>query len=408
MNVLYDRDHYKLALGQINTAKSVVAQIGQDYVRLIKYADSLYRCKQLKHAALGRMCTVMKKLNASLCYLEEVRQHMNRLPSIDPTDRTLILCGFPNVGKSSFMNKITRANVDVQPYAFTTKSLFLGHMDYNYIRWQVIDTPGILDHPLEERNTIEMQSITAMAHLQAAILYFVDLSGQCTYTLEEQLSLYRNIHPLFVGKPLFLVCTKRDVLKYEELNPEEKKMIDDACSESRATLMHISSLEEQGLMELRNAACEQLLQLRIANKMASTKSKSLLDKIQVVTPKPRDNVKRAVEIPESVQRLRAANAQTRTVINTGRTGRIEKQEMELERDASGIERRVGWDKKQWDLGGPGVFSFPEFEHYRGQLENDEWITDIIPQFMDGKNVADFYDADIEAKLKVVPVMWVHV
>ena len=154
INVLYDRDHYKLALGQINTAKNIIAQIGQDYVRLLKYGDSLYRCKQLKHAALGRMCTVMKKLNASLCYLEEVRKHMSRLPSIDPTDRTLILCGFPNVGKSSFMNKVTRANVDVQPYAFTTKSLFLGHMDYNYIRWQVIDTPGILDHPLEERNTI--------------------------------------------------------------------------------------------------------------------------------------------------------------------------------------------------------------------------------------------------------------
>ena len=134
--------------------------------------------------------------------------------------------------------------------------------------------------------------------------------------------------------------------------------------------------------------------------MASTKSKSLLDKIQIVQPKPRDNIQRGVEIPESVRRLQQANAQTRTVINTGRTGRLEKQQMELERDAAGIPRRVGYDKKQWDLGGPGVFSFPEYEHYRGQLENDEWITDIIPQFMDGKNVADFYDADIEEKLKV--------
>ena len=52
---------------------------------------------------------------------------------------------------------ITRADVDVQPYAFTTKSLFVGHTDYKYLRWQVIDTPGILDRPLEERNTIEMQ-----------------------------------------------------------------------------------------------------------------------------------------------------------------------------------------------------------------------------------------------------------
>ena len=53
--------------------------------------------------------------------------------------------------------QVTRADVDVQPYAFTTKSLFVGHMDYRYLRWQVIDTPGILDRPLEERNTIEMQ-----------------------------------------------------------------------------------------------------------------------------------------------------------------------------------------------------------------------------------------------------------
>jgi GTP1/Obg family GTP-binding protein len=33
--------------------------------------------------------------------------------------------------------QITRADVEVQPYAFTTKSLFVGHMDYKYLRWQV-------------------------------------------------------------------------------------------------------------------------------------------------------------------------------------------------------------------------------------------------------------------------------
>lgn len=54
-----------------------------------------------------RMCTLIKKLNNSLMYLEEVRQHLARLPSIDPATRTLILCGYPNVGKSSFVNKST-------------------------------------------------------------------------------------------------------------------------------------------------------------------------------------------------------------------------------------------------------------------------------------------------------------
>ena len=45
------------------------------------------------------------------------------------------LPGFPNVGKSSFINKITRADVEVQPYAFTTKSLYVGHTDYKYLRY---------------------------------------------------------------------------------------------------------------------------------------------------------------------------------------------------------------------------------------------------------------------------------
>lgn len=39
---------------------------------------------------------------------------MSRLPSIDPNTRSVLLCGYPNVGKSSMMNKLTRAEVEVQ------------------------------------------------------------------------------------------------------------------------------------------------------------------------------------------------------------------------------------------------------------------------------------------------------
>lgn len=77
MNVLYDRDHYKLALGQINTARHLIDNVAKDYVRLLKYGDSLYRCKQLKRAALGRMATVMKRQAQSLSYLEEVDSNIN-------------------------------------------------------------------------------------------------------------------------------------------------------------------------------------------------------------------------------------------------------------------------------------------------------------------------------------------
>merc|ERR1712227_559937 len=222
MNVLYYRDHYKLALGQLNTARHLIDNVARDYVRLLKYGDSLYRCKQLKRAALGRMATIMKRQAQSLSYLEQVRQHLSRLPSIDPNTRTIIICGFPNVGKSSFINKITRADVEVQPYAFTTKSLFVGHTDYKYLRWQVIDTPGILDHPLENRNTIEMQAITALAHLGAAVLYVIDPSEQCGHTLEQQKSLFDSIKPLFANKPLLVVANKTDVIKRGDLSEEKQ------------------------------------------------------------------------------------------------------------------------------------------------------------------------------------------
>ena len=71
---------------------------------------------------------------------------------------------------------------------------------YLYIFVQVIDTPGILDQPLEDRNTIEMLSITALAHLRAAIVYVMDISEQCGESIESQLNLFNNIKPLFANK----------------------------------------------------------------------------------------------------------------------------------------------------------------------------------------------------------------
>ncbi|XLS66751.1 hypothetical protein HN51_017774, partial [Arachis hypogaea] len=48
LHVLYNKGYYKLALGQTNTAKNFIGKIAKDYVKLLKYGDSLYQCKCLK------------------------------------------------------------------------------------------------------------------------------------------------------------------------------------------------------------------------------------------------------------------------------------------------------------------------------------------------------------------------
>ncbi|KAH1114508.1 hypothetical protein J1N35_007886 [Gossypium stocksii] len=386
LHVLYNKDHYKLALGQINTARNLISKIAKDYVKLLKYGDSLYRCKSLKVAALGRMCTVIKRIGPSLAYLEQIRQHMARLPSIDPNTRTMLICGYPNVGKSSFMNKITRADVDVQPYAFTTKSLFVGHTDYKYLRYQVIDTPGILDRPFEDRNIIEMCSITALAHLRAAVLFFLDISGSCGYSIAQQAALFHSIKSLFMNKPLIIVCNKTDLQPLDGISEEDRKLVMEMKAEAMKTvigqggeptneegvLLTMSTLTEDGVIAVKNAACERLLNQRVELKMKSKKINDCLNRFHVALPKPRDQKERPACIPQAVLEAKAKQA-------------AEKEKRKTEKELED------------ENGGAGVYSASLRKNYI--LANDEWKEDTMPEILDGHNVYDFIDPDILLRLE---------
>ena len=398
INILYDKDHYKMALGYLNQAKTTCDKISGDYVKLIKYGDSLYRCKQLKVAALGRMMTCLKKLTSSLNYLEEVRKHLGRLPSIDPTARTLLLSGFPNVGKSSFMNKITYADSEVQPYHFTTQSLYVGHTIYKNIKWQVIDTPGILDRSLEERNIIEMQAITALAHLDACVLYFIDVSEQCGYSIEQQVHLFTSIRPLFKNKPLVIIANKTDIKPYDDLSEKDKELLEKAAREHNTYLIKMSNITGDGVATVKQSACDILLKYRkVTQQGAAKKDITSIDQVHVATPTQiRDNRKRLPNIPESVIQERMKEQAEKG------DDELDEEKYLREDNIDQLERKIKHNKVKEIIeanGGEGVYFFPDREHF--QLEKPEWKYDVWPEIMDGKNVFDFVDKDILAKVEAL-------
>jgi Nucleolar GTP-binding protein 1 (NOG1) len=76
------------------------------------------------------------------------------------------------------------------------------------------------------------QSITALAHLRAAVLYIVDISEQCGYTIAQQAALFHSIKPLFASKPLLVVANKVDVVSLDELSAEDKETLRDMALEA--------------------------------------------------------------------------------------------------------------------------------------------------------------------------------
>jgi nucleolar GTP-binding protein len=146
---------------------------------------------------------------------------MKDLPTADPNLPTIVLAGYPGVGKSTIVGQVSSAKPQVRSYPFTTKEIIVGHVKQGHLTLQLVDTPGILDKPLEKRGKVEMLAVTALGHLSNIIAFIVDVSEANAYSLEDQKGLMDNIMRTFPGIRLMIFFNKTDAASTQQLEEAE-------------------------------------------------------------------------------------------------------------------------------------------------------------------------------------------
>jgi nucleolar GTP-binding protein len=243
-----------------------------------------------------------------------------------------------------------------------------------------------------------MQTITALAHLDACILYFIDVSENCGYSIQQQVSLFDSIRPLFKNKPLVIIANKTDLRPYNELPEKDRQNIETVAKEHQTYLIQMSNTTGNGVFDVKSKACDILLKYReVSNHGASTKDITGLDKIYIAHPTQiRDNRKRLPNIPQSFLE------EKKNKIVEEKNEKVEEEKFLREDTINDLEKKITNNKVKEIIeanGGIGVYYFPQREEFK--LENPEWKYDIWPEIMDGKNVYDFVDKDILKKVEAL-------
>ena len=205
-------DDMKQALGGLNWAYGILTQLEKEYGSKIRKNPS-EKATTLQKQAYGRIASVVNKIKKDLDFLDFAKANLRNMPTIDFDATTIVIAGFPNVGKSTLLNQISGADPQIANYPFTTKGIQIGHVERHWKSIQIIDTPGLLDRPVLEMNDIELNAIVALEHLADAILFIFDASETCGFGLESQYNLLKQIEKIFDNIPVIYLFNKMDLIE---------------------------------------------------------------------------------------------------------------------------------------------------------------------------------------------------
>ncbi len=238
IDIKIDTNKLKKSLGAVDWARKTCQLIYSKQARSLKKTGNIDFLKQKQKEIYGRISSVLHQIDENLIFLAGAQNIMKKFPAILDIP-TIVIAGYPNVGKSSLLKHLSSAKPEIATYPFTTKQVIVGHIKikekFTTKTYQIIDTPGLLDRPLAKRNDIEKQAIAALAHLADIIVFMIDPSETCGYSLKDQYNMLGQIKKLFEDIPIVVVENKADLKKTDssefKISCENKEGIDQLATE---------------------------------------------------------------------------------------------------------------------------------------------------------------------------------
>ncbi len=216
IDIKIDVNKLKKSLGAVDWARKTCQMIYSKQGKSLKKSSNLDFLKQKQKEIYGRISSVVKQVKKDLDMLAFAQNSMRDFPEIRDIP-TVVIAGYPNVGKSSILRHLSSAKPKIAQYPFTTKEIHVGHIEIKEKhvskQYQIIDTPGLFDRPLSKRNDIEKQAVAALTHLADLIVFILDASETCGYSLKDQIHLLSVIKKLFKDNLFIIVENKVDIKK---------------------------------------------------------------------------------------------------------------------------------------------------------------------------------------------------
>ncbi len=223
------------SLTRVSRAQQRIRGLQQESERaVLRGGDSTTYGEEVRRF-YGRLSSHVREVDPDLARLREIQRFLRDRPHLEAGAPTLVVAGFPNVGKSALVAQLSSAHPKVADYAFTTLAIEVGHADLGVDRWQILDTPGVLGRT-GRSNPAEREAAVAVERAASVVLFVIDPSESSGYSIEEQERLLARWQQEIPGRPIIVVESKSDLVP-----------------DRGSGRLRVSAITGEGLDELRRA-----------------------------------------------------------------------------------------------------------------------------------------------------------